>query len=210
MRSRGILLLLFFLACLAITIVAFPGHTGHPATATATSIKHPTNTARRARTTTTTTTTIAPGRLPQTTAFPSATDPVFLAHMRALVSAVALNQPNLALGAFFPLAAYIQVKAIADPVTDWNVRLVADYKIDIGLAHNKLGPNAARATLSSISIGADPTWVKPGVELNKGSYWRVYGTVVYCKVGSATRSFVITSMISWRGEWYVVHLGVIR
>jgi hypothetical protein len=32
--------------------------------------------------------------------------------------------------------------------------------------------------------------------------------VVY-SVGGDVRSFGIASMISWRGEWYVVHLGAI-
>ncbi len=208
MRVRGILLLAFFGLCLAITIVAFPGHPGHSATRPpprSRTTKH-----RTVPSSTTTTTTIAPGDLPQTKTFPSASDPVFLAHMRALVAAVASDQPKLAIGAFFPLPAYIQVKAIADPVTDWNVRLVANFDSDIGLVHQQLGPDAQRAQFSSVSIGAGPTWVVPGVELNKGSYWRDYGTVVYCKVGTAIRSFVITSMISWRGEWYVVHLGKIR
>ena len=208
MRFRGVLLLLFFALCLAITIIAFPGHKSHSAT-TATAVNAPRTTVRTTLPSTTTTT-IAPGNLPQTKAFPSASDPIFLAHMRELVAAVASDQPKLALSAFFPLPAYIQVKAIADPVTDWHVRLVANYGIDIGLAHAQLGPNASSAKFKSVSIGADPTWVKPGVELNKGSYWRVFGTVVYCTVGSATRDFVITSMISWRGEWYVVHLGTIR
>jgi len=207
MRFRGIFLLLLFALCLTITIIVFPGHTGHHTTTT-TTIKAPSTTQRA--TPPSTTTTVAPGNLPQTKTFPSATDPVFLAHMRELVAAVASDQPKLALSAFFPLPAYVQVKAIADPVNDWNVRLVADYKIDIGLAHKQLGPDASSAKFESVSIGAGPTWVKPGVELNKGSYWRVFGTVVYCNVGSVTRYFVITSMISWRGEWYVVHLGVIR
>ena len=32
--------------------------------------------------------------------------------------------------------------------------------------------------------------------------------VVYSENG-ASRSFGIASMISWRGEWYVVHLGAV-
>lgn len=207
MRFRGILLLLLFALSLTITIIAFPGHTSHPATTT--TIKAPSTTTRPTLLSTTTTT-VAPGNLPQTKTFPRATDPVFLAHMRELVSAVAYDQPKLALSSFFPLPAYIQVKAITDPVTDWNVRLVANYRVDIDLAHKRLGTKAASAKFESVSIGAGPTWVKPGAELNKGSYWRVFGTIVYYKVGSVTHYFVINSMISWRGEWYVVHLGVIR
>jgi hypothetical protein len=50
-------------------------------------------------------------------------------------------------------------------------------------------------------------WIEPGVEYNKGSYYRVYGTRLTYKENGHTASFGIFSLISWRGEWYVVHLG---
>ena len=49
------------------------------------------------------------------------------------------------------------------------------------------------------------TWVLPGAEYNKGSYWRVYGTVVHYTVGGRAATFPVQSLISWRGQWYVVH-----
>jgi len=30
------------------------------------------------------------------------------------------------------------------------------------------------------------------------------------RVDGQERTFPVTSMISWRGQWYVVHLGTIR
>lgn len=168
--------------------------------------------ANKSLTTTTlpTTTTIPVGKLPQTKVFPNASDPAFIARMRDLVAAVAANRPGISEPAFFPVDAYIQVKAIAAPVTDWNLRLLANYNSDIGLVHGQFGQDATSATFLSVSVPSDATWVPLGAEMNKLSYWRVYGTVVYCTVGAATEHFVITSMISWRGEWYVVHLGRIR
>ena len=50
----------------------------------------------------------------------------------------------------------------------------------------------------------------PGEESNTLPYWRVYGSTLRYSVDGTTRSFPITSLISWRGEWYVVHLGAIR
>jgi hypothetical protein len=38
----------------------------------------------------------------------------------------------------------------------------------------------------------------------------VYGTAVTYVAGGQSRTFEIHSLISWRGEWYVVHLGAIR
>ena len=54
------------------------------------------------------------------------------------------------------------------------------------------------------------TWVRTGAEYNKGSYYRVYGTTLHYSVGGQARSIAIASMISWRGQWYVVHLASIR
>ena len=50
------------------------------------------------------------------------------------------------------------------------------------------------------------TWINPNVEYNKLGYWRVYGTKVRYSVNGVQNSFVVQSLISWRGEWYVVHL----
>ena len=53
--------------------------------------------------------------------------------------------------------------------------------------------------------------MQPGEESNKLSYWRVYGTTMQYTESTARRgSFPVTSLISWRGQWYVVHLGEIR
>ena len=160
------------------------------------------------------TTTTDPGTLPQTMAEPTAVDPVFQAHVQALWRAVVDGDPSEAMGFFFPLSAYVQVKAIADPVHDWQTRLVADFDADVLADHAALGPGAASAAFTSVSVSVSvppgATWVLPGAEYNKGSYWRVYGSVVHYTVGGRDGSFVIASMISWRGEWYVVHLATIR
>jgi hypothetical protein len=53
------------------------------------------------------------------------------------------------------------------------------------------------------------TWVRLGVEFNRLRYWRVYDTRVRVSVDGRDRSFGIASIISSRGEWYIVHLGSI-
>ena len=50
-------------------------------------------------------------------------------------------------------------------------------------------------------------WMEPGAEGNRVGYHRV--TRSRLKVGLAnggTRELELTSLISWRGAWYVVHL----
>jgi hypothetical protein len=66
------------------------------------------------------------------------------------------------------------------------------------------------ATFGSVQVPDAAQWIRPGVEYNKGSYWRVYGTTVNYTAAGRAGSFPIASLISWRGQWYVVHLLSIR
>src|SRR4051812_42356487 len=163
----------------------------------------------------TTTTTVAagtdPGALPQTDERPTASGATFTAGVDGLWEAIRQDKPELAMPFFFPKSAYLQVKAISDPAGDYENRLIANYEEDIHALHAQLGANAANAQYVGISVPDDQAvFVQPGEESNEGSYWRVYGTTMQYQVDGQTGSFPVTSMISWRGEWYVVHLGAIR
>ncbi len=157
------------------------------------------------------TTSADPGLLPQTEAKPDASTTAFTDHVNALWSAVVADDPARAMPFFFPLSAYKQVKSISDPEGDWNSRLVAAFKEDVHAWHTQLGANAASAQLTAVSVPSDQAqWILPGAEYNKGSYWRVYGATLRYQVDGRAGTFAVASMISWRGEWYVVHLASIR
>jgi hypothetical protein len=51
--------------------------------------------------------------------------------------------------------------------------------------------------------------VSPGVCDNAVGYYEVPNARVLYRDGGRTSSFGIASMISWRGVWYVVHLGAV-
>jgi hypothetical protein len=53
-------------------------------------------------------------------------------------------------------------------------------------------------------------WVDPGACFNRVGYYEVPNSRVVYRQNGATRSFGIASMISWRGVWYVVHLGSVN
>ncbi len=154
--------------------------------------------------------TVDPGARPQTNQLPGTGDPLFSAHVEDLWRAAVDGRPAEALPFFFPLRAYVQVKGISDPIHDYQTRLVPDFEQDVQALHTDLGAAASSARLIGVSVPDAAQWILPGVEYNKGSYWRVYGTTLTYTEGGPSRSFPITSMISWRGEWYVVHLGAIR
>jgi hypothetical protein len=151
---------------------------------------------------------IDPGTLPQTYVRPTDSDPAFLTGVQALWRGIVDDDPAAAMPFFFPRTAYVQVKAIWNPLDDYQYRLVALYSLDIQAAHAQLGPDPETAQLVGVQVPAGQAeWIVPGVEYNKGSYYRVYGTRLTYQADGQTRSFGIFSLISWRGEWYVVHLG---
>jgi hypothetical protein len=183
-------------------------------TATTTSTTHAAPTTTAVSTTTVPTTTAPasdPGALPQTDEQPTASGATFTAGVDGLWEAIKQDRPELGLPFFFPKSAYLQVKAIGDPAGDYQNRLIANFEDDVHTLHAQLGANAANAKFVGITVPNDQAvFVQPGEESNKGSYWRVYGTTLQYELDGQTGSFPVTSLISWRGQWYVVHLGAIR
>ncbi|MHB1583129.1 MAG: hypothetical protein ACYCU7_10895 [Acidimicrobiales bacterium] len=159
---------------------------------------------------TTTTSTTGPGQLPQTAAFPSAADPQFHSEMADLWRGVVTGQVGPAMPAFFPEAAYVQLKTIGNPQGDWQSRLVGEFALDLAAAHQLLGPDPGSATLVAVNVPSSyGHWVPPGVCDNSIGYFEVPNARVVYRIGGTVASFGIASMISWRGEWYVVHLGAV-
>ena len=148
-----------------------------------------------------------PGALPQTHDRPPATSDALTARATTLWDAIAHDDPDRAIPFFFPVTAYEQVKAIAFPASDWRRRLVAAYKRDIHALAKRLGDAASTATFVRLEVPDERArWVEPNEESNKLGYFRVYGTRLVYSVNGKERAFDISSLISWRGEWYCVHL----
>ena len=155
-------------------------------------------------------TTVDPATLPQTEDKPSTDSPQFQRRVQAMWDGIVRNDPDAAMPFFFPLPAYRQVKALQNPEGDWNSRLVSIYKSEINALHQGLGSDPSTAEFVAIDVPmANAQWIKPGVEYNKLGYWRVYGSKVRYRVAGKEKSFVVQSLISWRGEWFVVHLTAV-
>jgi hypothetical protein len=152
---------------------------------------------------------VAPGAgaLPQTRAFPGTRTAAFDSAMADLWLAVTTGNPRFARPGFFPLAAYKQVKAIPYPAADWQYRLWYDFGLDVRAAHRLAGPEARLVRV--IMPAAYTVWVPPGACYNSVGYWHAPGARVVYRVHGQERSFGIASLISWRGVWYVVHLGAV-
>jgi hypothetical protein len=143
--------------------------------------------------------------LPQTGTLPSTTDIAFKNLIHDFWLAVTTGNPDYAQPAFFPEKAYEQVKAIADPDYDWRTRLWYEFTLDVAAVRPLIGRNAR--LLAVIVPVQYAIWVPPGACYNNIGYWHVPGSRVVYEQDGVTRSFGITSLISWRGDWYLVHLG---
>jgi hypothetical protein len=153
---------------------------------------------------------VAPGAgaLPQTRAFPRTDSVAFHNAMADLWLAVTTGNPRSGLPGFFPVAAYKQVKAEPYPAADWQYRLWDDFVLDVRAAHRLVGSGA---TLDRVIVPtAYAAWVYPGACHNTIGYWHVPGARVVYREHGQERSFGIASLISWRGVWYVVHLGAVQ
>lgn len=161
----------------------------------------------------------AQAQLPQTRDMPQTSGAAFATRVQGLWQAIALDDPDRAMPFFFPLGAYVQVKDVGNPTADWKYRLVAAYVRDIHALHARLGhgtcdgretSEAGRCRFIGIDVpSARARWVEPGEEYNKIGYYRVFGSKLRYEVDGERREFDLKSLISWRGEWYVVHLSAI-
>jgi hypothetical protein len=133
---------------------------------------------------------------------------LFRENVELVATAILSGDPAPAHRAFFPLVAYRQVKAIADPDRDYERRLLAAFDRDVLEYHRALGEDLAGVTFAGIDVPeARVEWMKPGREGNKVGYYRVLRSKLRFTLASGKeKSFELTSLISWRGEWYVVHL----
>ena len=153
----------------------------------------------------------APGSdLPQTHDKPRSDTPAFLAGVRSLFDAIAHDDPARAEAFFFPVGAYKQVKDVRNPERDWRFRLLAEYNEDIHAYAKDLGKGREDASFVRLELN-EPTarWVDPGEEWNKVGYYRVYNAQIVYSLRGKEKRLIIKSMISWRGEWYCVHLKAI-
>ena len=145
-------------AWLVVTMVG--ANSPHAVATTTTSAPPPPTTSTTTTVPVTTTTTTVPvtttttpeGALPQTDAEPSSASPQFQAAMAELFDAVAHGTPPSAGPAFFPEAAYDQLKTIRYPASDWQYRLLAEYDEDLAAATTSLGPDPVSATLVSVQV----------------------------------------------------------
>jgi hypothetical protein len=147
------------------------------------------------------------GALPQTNAFPKTTGTAFGNAVHDIWLAVTTGDPGYARPAFFPEKAYEQIKAIADPESDWENRLWYDFTLDLAAVHKLVGKNATLTEVVTPTQYAQ--WIPVGGCYNSAGYWHLPGSRLVYREDGVTHSFGLASFISWRGDWYLIHLGAL-
>lgn len=150
----------------------------------------------------------SPGALPQTSVEPS-----FGAPLTKQMTVLALSLPRLSVSraqtVFFPETAYVKMKTgeIPSPASDWQNRLFDFFVLDMGAYRDRL---YLRATSTFLRVEANPhyaQWIPPGACENSIGYWHEPNVRLVFRRNNVIVSVLVASLISWRGIWYVVHLG---
>lgn len=121
-----------------------------------------------------------------------------------LVEAIKTNDPDKALGFFFPKVPFRKVKGIKDPDKYFGY-LMDVYRADIELLRSKL---AAPDTIEFVSfeLGGWKRWVERGKEANRLPYWAAYKSPLVIQDNGQLKTIAVRVMITWGDEWYVTHL----
>ncbi len=130
--------------------------------------------------------------------------------LQTLWAALAAGSQNQARPLFFPESAYVTTKTgqIPNPAGDYSSRLIAFFDLDVGAYHQLLTSGPGTPTLVDVGVvPGDAAWIGPGQCENDVGYWHLPGVRLVYQQGGTLRSFAVASLISWRGAWYVVHLG---
>ncbi len=149
-----------------------------------------------------------PGNLPQTPIEPSFTIGL-TSQMRTLWQAISVDSPTIGERVFFPREAYLRMKQgqIVNPATDYSNRLIALFNLDIAAYHRLMTTGVHAHFERVVTSRADAAWIAPGTCENRIGYWHLPGVRLVFTRGRHVESVAVASLISWRGVWYVVHLG---
>jgi hypothetical protein len=150
----------------------------------------------------------APGSLPQTRVEPSF-GPGLTTQMKQLWRAIESDSPSLGATIFFPRGAYLRMKTgtIASPSSDFTDRLVAFFNLDLAAYRHRVNADGPATFVRVLANVSDAQWIAPGACENRIGYWHVPGVRLVFHHSRSVQSVAVASLISWRGVWYVVHLG---
>lgn len=114
------------------------------------------------------------------------------------------------MNSFFTLDSYLAVKSLKDDAYDYATRLILEFTLDVEAAHKYIASQGSSNYVGIHIPKNNVHYVQPGVCYNRLGYWMVPDARIIYKANGSTYSIGVASLISWRGAWYVVHLGSIN
>jgi hypothetical protein len=144
--------------------------------------------------------------LPQTLTEPSLGAPLTTL-ADSLFADIATNNVAGAERLFLPLPIFLRIKQEPNPSGDWRARLLRWFTNDLVVYHHFLFAQGTPRLLRVTTSSRDASVIQPGWCYNKAPYWHLRGVRFVFESGGVIHSVAICSLVSWRGQWYVVHLG---
>ncbi|MFT3775657.1 MAG: hypothetical protein QM820_60695 [Minicystis sp.] len=123
---------------------------------------------------------------------------------KALLEAIAKDEPERGESFWFPKEPFIPLKDIKEPGKYW-AQLHRTYATDIHALHKKR-KSWDKVEFVSFDGWSTPKWVKPGDEANKIGYHRAFHGKLRYKADGEAGEIDVHTIITWQGRWYCTHL----
>jgi hypothetical protein len=125
---------------------------------------------------------------------------------RKLFEAIQKDEPEIAMGIFYPREPFVALKDVKDPSAYWD-KLVKEFKAHVHAYHKRLGKKAMEAEFESFELNPKTqVYVAPKREFNKAGYNKVTKSKLRYRLKGKVRTLEIATMIDHDGRWYVTHL----
>jgi hypothetical protein len=127
---------------------------------------------------------------------------------RALFAAIAADDVSAASTLFFPRAAFLLVKDMADPGRYYD-QLYRRFQADLHALHTRLQASAAlpEAEFQRFELSARGGFVRVHEEANRLPYWAARHSTLYYKSHGRTQQLELRVLITWDDRWYIIHLS---
>ncbi|MEY4583167.1 MAG: hypothetical protein RL701_7870 [Pseudomonadota bacterium] len=123
----------------------------------------------------------------------------------ALFAAIVADDPERASAAFFPRAAFLLVKDIADPGRYYD-QLYKRFQKDIHTLHKTL-PALSTAHFERVEVSPRGAFMRVHEEGNRLPYWAARHNTLHYRSAGRTFHFELRVLITWNDHWYAIHLN---
>ena len=139
---------------------------------------------------------------------PLAHDHALDIRMRQFYTGLRDNNNALCDKAFLPMMDYVALKQGGGNQADWRNRLMYHFHLQLAQLRKRFAASLPGSTYNGYRIPYSTAHtVRVGAEENKAPYWQVFmTTMAFHDKNGRGHNFTINTLISFRGEWWIVHV----